>query len=60
MGYSLLEKDYDEVDLKAPLEVDLQQTYESAPVVDEDDYFDLFAINWSCQDKNVIVEQLML
>jgi hypothetical protein len=30
------------------LEVDLQQTYESAPVVDEDDYFDLFAINWSC------------
>jgi len=48
LGYSLLEKDYDEVDLKDPLEVNLQQTYESAPIADEDNYFDLFAIDWRC------------
>ena len=56
LGYSLMEKDYDEVDLQNPLEVNVQQTYESAPVVDEDDFFDLFAIDWSCQEKNIIVE----
>jgi hypothetical protein len=43
LGYSLMEKDYDEVDLQNPLEVNVQQTYENAPVVDEDEFFDLFA-----------------
>jgi hypothetical protein len=51
-----MEKDYEKVDLQSPLEVNVQQTYESAPVVDEDEFFDLFAIDCSCQDKNLIFE----
>ena len=46
--------------MQSPLEVNLQQTYESAPVIHEDEFFDLFAIDWSFHDKNVIVEQLMI